>query len=399
MNKIYIKMLGEFSITAENGGSISFNDNRSRKVWLLLAYLICHRGQTVSKTELINTFWSDDGSVSNPENALKTAFHRARALLDQLYPNAGHELITWQKGNYSWNTDIPVSIDSDEFDRLCQTKYETEEEHLQSATKALALYNGDFLSGLSVETWVIPITTYFHKLYIQTVLDTAPMLFANGKNKEAADLCRTALKVEPYYEPLHQSLMQALINMGDHKGAAIVYEELSNQLFSDLGIKPAKETRDLYRKATQILSDRSIPMDDVIEYLKETDAEEGALQCEYDYFKILCHVEARAMKRSGKATHIALLSVSEALGKPLSKRSLETSMEHLCKEIGTNLRRGDSFSRCSISQYVIMLPQANYENSCIVCQRIIRSFFRKHPHSPVKIQFAVQPLAPENTDF
>ena len=41
-----------------------------------------------------------------------------------------------------------------------------------------------------------------------------------------------------------------------------------------------------------------------------------------------------------------------------------------------------------------MLPQANYENSCKVCERIVRAFYRKYPHSPAVIQYTVQPLNP-----
>lgn len=101
------------------------------------------------------------------------------------------------------------------------------------------------------------------------------------------------------------------------------------------------------------------------------------------------------MERSGKATHIALLSITPALeNKPLSKRSLNTALEHLQNEIRTNLRRGDTFARCSGSQFIIMLPQANYENSCMVCRRITGAYARKYPHSPVKLHFMVQPLTP-----
>jgi len=47
---------------------------------------------------------------------------------------------------------------------------------------------------------------------------------------------------------------------------------------------------------------------------------------------------------------------------------------------------------------VIMLPQANYENSCVVCRRLEAAFFRRYPHSPVRIHHMVRPLtasAPE----
>ena len=69
-------------------------------------------------------------------------------------------------------------------------------------------------------------------------------------------------------------------------------------------------------------------------------------------------------------------------------------MENLQDLLITSLRRGDIVTKCSISQFIIMLPQANYENSCAVCQRIIKAFNRQYPHSPAEIHFSVQPLEP-----
>ena len=69
-------------------------------------------------------------------------------------------------------------------------------------------------------------------------------------------------------------------------------------------------------------------------------------------------------------------------------------MENLEDQIRISLRRGDAVARCSGSQYILMLPQANYENSCMVCERIVGAFSRRYPHSPVQLQYAVHPLEP-----
>ena len=69
-------------------------------------------------------------------------------------------------------------------------------------------------------------------------------------------------------------------------------------------------------------------------------------------------------------------------------------MEQLGEQIRTNLRRGDTFSQCSVSQYILMLPHANYENSSMVARRVLGAFTRKHPHVTAKIHFMVQPLTP-----
>jgi hypothetical protein len=58
------------------------------------------------------------------------------------------------------------------------------------------------------------------------------------------------------------------------------------------------------------------------------------------------------------------------------------------------LRKGDIASRCSVCQFILMLPQANYENSCMVCRRIITAFNRQYPHTPARIDYAVQSLNP-----
>ena len=47
-----------------------------------------------------------------------------------------------------------------------------------------------------------------------------------------------------------------------------------------------------------------------------------------------------------------------------------------------------------MSQYILLLPQANYENSCKVCERIIKAFCRQYPHSPAQLHYSVQPLEP-----
>ena len=137
MNTIDIRMLGEFSISTETQ-QLCDTDNRSRKVWILLAYLIYHRNRVVNQDELMTLLWDDASASANPSGALKTIFHRARATLDRLWPRAGHELILRQGGGYIWNSDIPVTLDVDRFDELCRMEDLSEAEQLQQALDALS---------------------------------------------------------------------------------------------------------------------------------------------------------------------------------------------------------------------------------------------------------------------
>ena len=134
-------------------------------------------------------------------------------------------------------------------------------------------------------------------------------------------------------------------------------------------------------------------MEEILEHLQEPDTGEGAMQCDYDYFKVLCYAESRSMERSGAAAHVALLRISSG-EKSLSGRSLSRIMEQFGAVLRQNLRRGDVISRCSKSQYIVLLPGANYENSCMVCRRVIAAFRHLHPHVSAQIHFMVQPLTP-----
>lgn len=118
---IFVQMLGEFSITL-NEKTITDSANRSKKVWLLLAYMIYCRSHSITPSDLINLLWSEEESSTNPLNALKTVFHRVRSTLDQLGSSVGHNLILRKDGCYIWNQTVPVHLDIEEFDTLCQSR-------------------------------------------------------------------------------------------------------------------------------------------------------------------------------------------------------------------------------------------------------------------------------------
>ena len=393
MEHIDIRMLGSF--TLQSGDNlISDENNRSRKVWALLAYLICHRGTAVSQKKLIELLWGDDPSSTNPENALRITLHRLRSQLDLLWPGAGKELILHKNGGYSWNEQASIQVDSDRFEQLFQNKNVPEATRLENCLEALSLYRGDFLERQSSESWIIPVTTHFHNLFVVLTLEAADLLSRQSRHQEAAHICRRGINAEPYHEPLYQVLIKELAADGDQKGATAVYESLRKRLFDDFGIRPSDETRVIYREAVHTPEERTLPIDEVLEHLQEPEVIPGAMQCDYDYFKVLCHAESRAMERSGNATHVALLSATGLTGEPLPKRSLERIMTQLGQQVRQNLRRGDTISRCSSTQYILMLPKANYEDSCMVCRRVINAYHKAFPHTAVRIKFMVQPLTP-----
>ena len=386
-----INMFGSFSVEL-NEKKIDDSGNRMRKIWLLIAYLFYHKNRSVSQQELIDILWEEGEEKDNPANALRTTFFRARSLLDKLEYSAGHDLIVRKDGGYRINPDLNISIDVLEFEELHKKGIEADDgdERLELYLKALELYKGDFLVKLSYEQWVRAISVHYHEIYVNLVLETSTLLKANQRFKESAEICRAALRVEPYSEELYADLMQDLIELKNKKEAVSVYDKMSKLFLDDFGVMPSEEIRKLYHEALKSSNENTVLMQEMQEELREKDAPEGALICDYDFFKVLHYSTARLIERSGAAVHICLLTITSKNDKEISRRSLDLAADNLQEHIRTNLRRGDAASKCSMSQFVLMLHFANYENSCMVCERIIKAFNRKYPHSPVKIEYTVQ---------
>ena len=390
---LQVQMLGQFTLRYGDR-TISDSDDRSRRVWSLLAYMLYNHGRSFAQEELIHLYWSNGEKSADPGNALKSIFHRIRTALDKLQPGLGRLLIRRKAGRYFWNNVMPLSRDTEDFEAHFHAAEAAGDDDVRLAEyqAALALYAGDPLPRMTDEIWTIPIVAYYHSLYTRAAAGAIELLEKQERTAEAVALCRRAIHIEPYQEDLYEHLMRGLLRTGDMKGAMSVYEEMSELLFAHFGVMPSETLRTLYRQATRTVNDRTLTMDEVCSQLAEPAPHGGAMVCEYDFFKILYRAEARSIARNGHSANICLLSVSGKDGEMLARRSLDPAMNNLQVLVQNNLRRGDVIARCSISQYIILLPQANYENSRMVADRLVSAFYRRYPHSPARLRYTVQPL-------
>lgn len=396
MTNLLVNMFGDFTIRAGDQ-CISDSDNRSRKLWFLLAYLIYNRHRVVKQNELIDILWSENDKGANSVGALKTLFYRVRSELDALWDGAGKQLILYQSNGYMWNPNYPITVDFEQFDAL-NDKISHGEESLEDTIELLRIHSGDFLSRLSSELWVIPIATYYHNAYITNLLRALPVLLENNRLEEAVDFCRNATAIEPYHEEIHCFYMRAYIAMGKQKRAIEVYQKFSDRLFSELGIIPSEETRRLYYEAMKSTNDHTLSLEMLKDQLQEKNSYPGALICEYDFFRVLYYSMARSVLRNGMAIHLALFSVSGKQDAELTAKKREKVMGNLEEVIRCSLRRGDSAARCSATQYVVMLPRANYEDSCKVCDRILKAYYLKFSRMDADFRYEVFPIQPDEKE-
>ena len=390
-----VNMLGTFSVEW-HGLRVDDEDNRSRKSWLLLAYLFCHRDRSVSREELISIVWENSDKNTNPQSAFKILLHRVRGMLGALGEDAGYEIILAEASGYRINPALSVSVDVEEFTALgdAALRAESAEKRLACEMAALSSFPGEFLPKLAGEQWVLPLNVYYHDRFLSLAQDAAAAYYDKGEYQLCAGVCRKGLGMEAYHEALNLLLLRSLDALGDQEALIAAYEKLNTLLYNNFGTTPDEEAEKLYRKALADSQEESISADLLFESLREEAPHKGAIVCDYDTMRHFCQVEARQVVRNGDCYHVAVFSILGIDGGDLTRRIRDNAMNNLQEILRGSLRSGDMVARCSASQFMVLLPQANYENSCLVCDRVRRAFFRQYPHAAVEIGIRVQPLQP-----
>ncbi len=388
---VSISLLGGFALEM-NGASLTDDINRSLKLWSVLAYLILHRDRPVPQSEFIETFWPDDHS-SNPVNALKTLLYRIRAMLEPLFGEV--QPILAQRGAYMWNKAVVCDLDIDRFEALCQQAGDerlTAAERIDLYRRAADLYQGDVLPKLNHQMWLVPLTVHYHTLYLGAVKTLAGLLDEAEEFVEMHDVAQRASDLDPLDEGLHTLIVRSLLRQGRDGAALSHYEKATDLLYRNLGVRPSADLRALYGEIMATEKNLETDLGVILGDLKETAARPGAFVCEYGFFREAYRLEARRALRSGTSVHICLITVSQPDGAVPPLKVLSTTMDQLQEVLVKNLRRGDVVSKYSGAQYVIMLPAANYEDSTMVMDRVVSSFYQQHRRNFLKLTVRVREL-------
>ncbi len=389
-----VTLLGEFTIEYKNS-IISDQINRSKKVWTLLEYLIVHRKRFVPQDELIELLWAD-GTSRDPINTLKVLMHRVRTALEGLDFENSRRMILYRNGAYGWNQDFKCVTDVDEFQRLIfESELETEDvsRKISLLLQAESLYRGHFLQKKACEEWAIPISSYYRSLYGRVVSDLAKLLFEHKKYEQLSNVCEKAILLEPHEEQLYIYLIQVLIQTGQLEQALDLYHHATGLFMKELGITPSEELLTLYKDVVKTIKTPEMDLSVIKNRLDESKKEIGSIFCEYEFFKLVYHLEERNMERSGEPAHLCLLSVvdNNMVSIP-SRRVLNRGMESLKTTIQYNIRSGDVFTRYSVNQYLILLSNTNYDAANTVAQRLLRTFKIEFPNLNIVLKYSIQPI-------
>jgi GGDEF domain-containing protein len=71
---------------------------------------------------------------------------------------------------------------------------------------------------------------------------------------------------------------------------------------------------------------------------------------------------------------------------------LNDIMQTLQKTLVTNLRKGDTITHFSASQYALLLPLVNHDTGKMVLERIKRAFYKACPNSAIMFSYRLGPI-------
>jgi two-component SAPR family response regulator len=371
-DRLEIHTLGQF--TASRGDRVLSDVScRSAKLWELFKYLLTKRGSSIPAEVILETIWPEQ-EYSDARRALRTLVHRLRKLVDGA-PDRGESYIKFSHSCYGWNCGQDSWIDADEFESLCLQAEAAMADDSNAATgiyqKAVSLYKGDYLRELVYSEWVLPVRSYYRRLYLEAVFRLTELLKNAGKHTEIIKVCEKAFQVEPFEEDLHLSFLRALLETGNQKQALCHYEYITGIFYREMGVKPSAALKNIYRriKTAGPETDLAALQDDG----EENDAR-GAFFCGPEVFRSLYSLEKRRMARTGQAVYVGLLSLSAAGSGGQPPEKLPEASERLLAVLKNGLRRGDAVARWNKAQFSVLLPGLDQEQAEKIMSRLLGGF-------------------------
>lgn len=377
---------------------ISDQDQSSKKMWLLLEYLLWNHSKPIPRDALLDLLWGDE-KTSNPANSLKSLLFRVRNLLgpEGLGFENPKQIILYQNGNYLWNQGIHIELDTELFEKHvndAESMMDNPDASLTSMLEALSLYKGDFLSQNEGNSWLTPLSVYFHAQFLKLCNTAIDLLRREDRHGEIIRLAHQAISLEPYDEALHRALIRALAATGASNSALQHYEYTTELFMNQFGVSPSSEMTDLYRELSKSLQGTEHNLQIVRDDLQESELSNGPYFCGYATFKEIYHLSARSASRSGEVVQLVMLTVQALGSQPLLQKQAKAAMMQVHAVISSTLRMGDIITQYSPTQYLVMLPSASFENAKKVMVRLMQNFLSMHPKVRYSIHYSLLPLMP-----
>jgi len=235
--RIKIRCFGRLSIETGNGIAMKWRTSKTEE---LMAFLIHHRGEAVSRDRILDALWGEV-EVDRAGAQFNTTTHYLRKALHQIGLNG---IIQHAEGGYRIDRSR-IDLDLDDWERVLAAETQVTDIMLRAyADELVQLYGEGYMAGASYE-WAQPTRIRLEREYVATLLRLHEREKEQGHYDAAAELLRKALAQDPLNEYIHERLIHVLVLGNDRLSAIKQYEALRTMLQTEFGMEPKDTTRSL----------------------------------------------------------------------------------------------------------------------------------------------------------
>jgi tetratricopeptide (TPR) repeat protein len=218
-------------------------------------------------------------------------------------------------------------------------------------------------------------------------------LMGRGEYEEALSVCTHACEMYPFDE-WQAVRIECYIALNRDKEAMKEYEDTTKMFFEELGLEPSERMMELFEAMSANMRNKPQAIGEIKNKLKETSEEEGAYYCNYPSFRDGFRLVRRLIERSGQSAFLMQCNLTNGKGLSMEPgEKLDYMSEELHKSIKHCLRRGDSFTKYSPSQFLLLLVGTNQEDCHIIYDRIKRYYTREHHSWAKNLEYYVMSIA------
>jgi YVTN family beta-propeller protein len=211
----------------------------SAKQRALLAILLLHANEVVSRDRLIDDLWGEQPPASAP-HSLEVYVSRLRKTLQ---PDGGERILVTRPGGYLLRLE-PEQLDLERFARLVEEGRRaladgSHERAAERLAEALALWRGPALGDLAYEPFATPEVEQLEEQRLAAFEEKMDAELALGRHGALIGELEAVSRKHQLRERLHGQLMLALYRCGRQADALETYKALRLHLRDELGLDPS----------------------------------------------------------------------------------------------------------------------------------------------------------------
>ncbi|NNJ11718.1 tetratricopeptide repeat protein [Chloroflexales bacterium ZM16-3] len=259
--QLRVQTLGAFQVWrgAQEIDARAWQRDKARQLFQLL---VTRRGRWLQREEIVDLLWPQLGREAAGRdfkvalNALNKALEPSRAA------DTPAAYIARDGSAYRLRPEADLWLDCAVFADACteglgMLDVGSADEGVAALTRALGLYAGGYLPDTAYEDWAAAERERLRAVFLRAADRLAAALVELGQNDVALEVCRRILAEDSCWERAYRLQMLVHARQGNRPQALRCYQRCADTLDAELGLPPARATRELHERIRH--GDASLP--------------------------------------------------------------------------------------------------------------------------------------------